>query len=79
VTADTTPEVGCTMVYLIYSCYETPAKICGSLLLAKVETEEEAKTTLTMYKEQSDKFYKDFPLLDTGMRRHVYIHWPNPL
>ena len=67
------------MVYLIYTCFETTNKIGGSLLLDTAQTEEEAQQKLEMYKERSDAFYEQFPLLNTGSRRHTYIMWPHPL
>jgi len=63
------------MIYLIYSCFETKNRIAGSLLVDTAQTEEEAKEKMEMYKARADAFYRDFPILDTGSRRHTYIKW----
>lgn len=68
---DRLPRInGGTMIYLIYSCFETPNRIAGSLLLDTAETEEEAQTKMQTYIERSAAY----PILDTGVR-HCYIKW----
>jgi hypothetical protein len=59
--------------FLIYSMFQTVNRIGGSLLVDCALTEEEAKKKVLTLEENHTIFSQNYPTLEEGTRRIVYI------
>ena len=66
--------------YLIYSCFETSKRICGSVLMDCAMTVEEAEEKIRVLKKRGEDFNAKYPILKDGTPKSIiYVtnqpHW----